>query len=291
MSSESARGSSPVTTPRDFEISLAGWSLHRTVLHDRVKQIDLFPMVRDEFGIDAFELVNTMLEVPTAAYVGTLRKRAEESGVSLTLIMIDQEGPLGDEDPARRDAAVVNHAKWLPIAHDLGCRTVRVNWAGGSIQALRDPDHQRALIERSIDSYRRLADRAAELDLNLVIENHWGPSSYPNILVPLIQAVDRPNFGTLPDFGNFPKDVDRYEAVDMMMPYAKAVSAKCKEFDAAGNVVETDYKKMLGIVCDKHGYSGQIGIEYEGTGLSEKEGILACKKLLERLRNREPQGS
>jgi hydroxypyruvate isomerase len=32
------------------------------------------------------------------------------------------------------------------------------------------------------------------------------------------------------------------------------------------------------------GYHGWIGIEYEGTGLSEPEGILATKKLLERVR-------
>ena len=39
---------------------------------------------------------------------------------------------------------------------------------------------------------------------------------------------------------------------------------------------------MLGIVGDA-GYRGWVGIEYEGERLPEREGILACKGLLERL--------
>jgi hypothetical protein len=38
---------------------------------------------------------------------------------------------------------------------------------------------------------------------------------------------------------------------------------------------------MMGIVLCA-GYNGYVGIEYEGERLSERDGILACKKLLER---------
>ncbi len=64
------------------------------------------------------------------------------------------------------------------------------------------------------------------------------------------------------------------------MPYAKGVSAKSHDFDAQGNEIHTDYKKMLTIVKDAS-YKGYIGIEYEGSELGEKEGIIATKKLLE----------
>lgn len=99
-----------------------------------------------------------------------------------------------------------------------------------------------------------------------------------------MEKVGRDNFGTLPDFGNFPKEVDRYDAVDRMMPHAKAVSAKCYDFDEAGNETKIDFERMIRIVVDEHDYHGWIGIEYEGNRLSEPEGILACKALLERLR-------
>jgi hypothetical protein len=69
------------------------------------------------------------------------------------------------------------------------------------------------------------------------------------------------------------------------MPFAKAVSAKSHDFDAEGNETRTDYVKMMQIVL-KHGYHGYCGIEYEGGKLSEPEGILATKKLLERVREK-----
>jgi sugar phosphate isomerase/epimerase len=65
------------------------------------------------------------------------------------------------------------------------------------------------------------------------------------------------------------------------MPYAKAVSAKCYDFDAAGNETKIDFAQMLKIVDDA-GYRGYVDVEYEGERLPEREGILACKALLER---------
>jgi hypothetical protein len=67
------------------------------------------------------------------------------------------------------------------------------------------------------------------------------------------------------------------------MPYAKGVSAKSHEFDAEGNEIRTDYYRMLKIVKDA-GFKGYIGIEYEGSQLSEFEGIRATKALLEKVR-------
>jgi sugar phosphate isomerase/epimerase len=108
-----------------------------------------------------------------------------------------------------------------------------------------------------------------------------------------MKKVNMENCGTLPDFGNFcirradPKDwsagcgemYDIYKGVEELMPYAKAVSAKSHDFDAQGRETGIDYTRMLKIVKDA-GYTGFIGVEYEGSGLSEEEGILATKKLL-----------
>ena len=53
--------------------------------------------------------------------------------------------------------------------------------------------------------------------------------------------------------------------------------------DAEGNETKTDFRKMLNIV-KKAKFSGFVGIEYEGSALSEIEGIKATKKLLEKIR-------
>ena len=49
------------------------------------------------------------------------------------------------------------------------------------------------------------------------------------------------------------------------------------------NEVQTDFLRTLRIVLDA-GYRGYVGIEYEGTELSEPDGIRATKALLERVR-------
>jgi len=72
------------------------------------------------------------------------------------------------------------------------------------------------------------------------------------------------------------------KGVEEMISYAKAVSAKSYDFDVMGNETTIDYKRMMDIIMQSS-YSGYIGIEYEGSRLSEDEGILATKKLLERL--------
>src|SRR5688572_18629981 len=104
-----------------------------------------------------------------------------------------------------------------------------------------------------------------------------------------MRKVNLPNCGTLPDFGNFrvsdSEEYDRYKGVDELMPFAKAVSAKSHDFDAQGNETHTDYARMMDIVCNKHGYRGYVGIEYEGSKLPELDGIRATQKLLERVRD------
>lgn len=274
-----------VRRARDFTISLAGWSLHREVRSGRRRQIELFQLVRDEYDIRAFELVNLMLEVPTASYVDRLGSAAERAGVGIPLIMIDGEGALGHAAAEGRRRAVRYHRKWIEIAADLGCHAIRVNWDGYQADSLDDPAATEAFIDRSTGSFRRLCEMAAERSLRVLIENHGGgPSTRPALLSQLIDRVDR-NLGTLPDFGNFPEGTDRYRAIDRMMPFAGAVSAKCRDFDAAGNETHTDFERMLAIVVDRHGYAGDIGIEYEGRNLPELEGIRRCQQLLMRLRN------
>ncbi|MGB3150445.1 MAG: TIM barrel protein, partial [Maribacter sp.] len=142
----------------------------------------------------------------------------------------------------------------------------------------------------SIDGLTKLATYAKEKNINVIVENHGGLSSNGGLHAEVMKKVNMDNCGTLPDFGNFcitrkpdSKDCeveyDKYKGVKELMPYAKAVSAKSHVFDTEGNEREIDYVKMLQIVKD-HGYSGFIGVEYEGSELSEEAGIMATKELL-----------
>jgi L-ribulose-5-phosphate 3-epimerase len=278
--SAASRGVTPAgRTP--FRISLAQWSLHRTIRAGELDHLDFARTARVDYGLDAIEYVNTffMDRATDAAYLAEMNRRAGDHGVYQHLIMCDREGRLGDPDAAARSQAVRNHHKWVDAARELGCAMIRVNAASQGTW-----DEQAAL---AADGLRQLTEYAAGLDLDVVVENHGGLSSNGRWLAEVMRRVDHPRCGTLPDFGNFRiaegEEYDRYTGVAELMPFAKAVSAKSHDFDAAGNETGTDYRRMLRIVADA-GYTGWVGIEYEGGRLSEHEGIAATKRLLETVR-------
>lgn len=269
-----------------FKISLAEWSLHRTLQKGLLDNKDFAKTAKEKFGIEAIEYVNQFFKdkAKDAAYIAELKKRAEDLGVKTLLIMCDGEGNLGDSNDARRTTAVENHYKWAEAAKELGCHSIRVN-AASDIKLSFEEQQKLAA-----DGLRRLSEFAAPLGLNVIVENHGGLSSNGQWLAGVMKLVDKKNCGTLPDFGNFNlgqgKQYDRYVGVDELMPYAKAVSAKSYDFDAEGNDTATDFFKIMEIVVKKHGYHGYCGIEYEGSKLSEADGIIATKKLLERVREK-----
>ncbi|MFG0292552.1 MAG: sugar phosphate isomerase/epimerase family protein [Phycisphaerales bacterium JB050] len=268
-----------------LKISLAQWSLHKLLYAGELNHLDFAAEAR-KMGFAAVEYVNSFFKdkATDAAFLKEMNTRAADADVKQLLIMCDGEGNLGDADEAARTRAIENHRKWLDAAKELGCHSIRVNAASSGTW-----DEQR---DRAADGLRRLADLAEPLDLFVLVENHGGLSSNGKWLAEVMRTADHPRVGTLPDFGNFCMDwsrsdqpdawYDRYQGVTELMPFAKAVSAKSHDFDTDGNETKTDYERMLRIVRET-GYSGWIGVEYEGGGLAPREGSLATKKLIERV--------
>lgn len=266
-----------------FSISLAEWSLHKSLFEKKIDNLDFAKVAKEEFGIEAIEYVNQFFKdkAKDEKYLAELNKRASDHGVKQLLIMIDGEGHLGDPDSAKRKQAVENHHRWVDAAKVLGCHSIRVNAASSGSY-----DEQ---VKLAADGLAQLSDYAAKHGLNVIVENHGGLSSNGAWLAKVMETVGKKNCGTLPDFGNFrvsDKEMyDRYKGVTELMPFAKAVSAKSHDFDDAGNEIHTDYLKMMKIVKEA-GYSGFVGIEYEGSKIGEYEGIKKTKELLESVREK-----
>lgn len=285
-----------------FKISLAQWSLKTAFFSKNMMTgmsyfrnppdpsegkplpgekdpLDFPAIARQDFGIEGVEYVNTffMSRARDEKYLTELKKRCDDNGVRSVLIMCDAEGNLGDPDPDKRKLAVENHHKWIEAAKFLGCHSIRVNASSrGTFE------EQQKL---AADGLRMLCEYGEKYEINVIVENHGGLSSNGTWLTGVMEMVNHPRCGILPDFGNFrvsrEEEYDKYKGVQEFMPWAKGVSAKSRNFDAEGNEIETDYYKMLQIVKDA-GYTGYIGIEYEGNQLSEYDGIIATKKLLEK---------
>ena len=298
----SCKSSTNKKTPADpapelfFDLSLAQWSLHKTIRSGTMSPYD-FAKVASEFGFKGLEYVNGLYpdvmnsENKTTALQAFVEKNkalAKQYNVKNVLIMIDDEGDLSSSEEQERMSAIENHKLWIDAAHQMGCTAVRLNLHGEKEEA--------KWIKNSIESLSALSEYAAPFNINVIVENHGGKSSNANLLMQVINQVNFSNCGTLPDFGNFCmsenwgslKDnkcddpYDPYLGVSEMLPKAFGMSAKSYEFDANGDETILDYYKLLSIV-KKGGYDGFIGVEYEGEVLSEKEGILATKRLLEKV--------
>src|SRR5215210_5986243 len=245
-----------------FRISLAEWSFHKAIFAGQMSHLEFARVAKTDFGIEAVEYVNQFFKdkARDQAYLADMKRRAADAGVESRLIMIDGEGALGDADAAERTKAVENHYKWVEAAQFLGCFAIRVNAASSGTY-----DEQ---MDRAADGLQRLAQFGATHSIAVIVENHGGLSSNGQWLAGVIRKVNLPTSGTLPDFGNFNlgngQEYDRYKGVAELMPFAKAVSAKSHDFDAAGNETHTDYRRMMKIVADAK-YRGYVGIEYEGS--------------------------
>lgn len=271
-------------TEARLKISLAQWSLHRQLEEGTLDNLGFAAKAAGDFDIYAIEYVSRFFngKAGDRSYLDKLNEIAAKYNVEQLLIMVDDEGDLGTSDTAARDQAVRNHHKWVEAAKYLGCHSIRVNAHGtGS----REEVH--AAI---VDGLSKLCQFAQPAGINVIVENHGGYSSNGEWLTGVIRDVGMDNCGTLPDFGNFCvkraagnciDEYDRYLGIKQMLPYAKAVSAKSHDFSDDGDETTIDYRRMLELIKQSD-YSGYIGIEYEGDGLSEEEGVRATKALIER---------
>ena len=270
-----------------FNISLAEWSLHNALFGKEMDNLEFPEVALKEYGIKAVEYVSTFFKDTTEKYLGELLLRSKDNDVRNVLIMIDGEGNLGDVNEEERLKAVNNHHKWIDAAKYLGCHSIRVNARGeGTAEEVA---------KAAIEGLGKLTEYGEKDEINVIVENHGGYSSDGKWLSNVISQVNNKYCGTLPDFGNFcieaerteegwncVKEYDRYLGMEELMPYAKGVSAKSYDFDAEGNETQMDFHRIMKTIKNS-GYKGYVGIEYEGKRLSEKEGILATKSLLERV--------
>ncbi|OUW34719.1 MAG: hypothetical protein CBD39_03170 [Flavobacteriaceae bacterium TMED179] len=278
-----------------FKTSLAQWSIHNSIREDGLSPYE-FAKIAHELGFEGLEYVNdlysdvTMSEDKASAmeeFITRNNDLAAKYNLKNVLIMIDGEGNLSSSNPEERMMAVENHKLWIDAASKMNCSAIRIN--------LKGEKEIENWIKYSVESFKALGEYAKPLNINVIVENHGGLSSNASLLMKVINQVNLKNCGTLPDFGNFCmsegygslkdnncKDLyDPYLGISEMLPRAFGLSAKSYAFDSNGDETTLDYYRLLSIAKDA-GYNGFIGVEYEGNMLSEKEGIIATKKLLEK---------
>lgn len=270
-----SKSGSPVETDEAWlKLAVQQYSFNHQLKSGELK-IQNYPKTAVEgTGIKALEYFNGHMEemAGDTGFFKDLRKRTDDLGAVNTMMLCRSKDALDSPDAAVRVAAIEGYRPWMEATKILGGSCIRVD-----VRSKGDPEVQR---EHAVAGLTALCGVAAgEFGLDIVVENHGGNSGNGQWLAEVMKAVNLDNCGTLPDFQNW-IDYDPYQGVEEMMPWAKIVCAKAKEFDAEGNEVNVDFLRMLKIIKDS-GYRGYIGIEFEGHDVSPVEGINATKQLIE----------
>src|SRR4051794_13938268 len=160
-----------------FRISLAEWSLHRTLQSGAMTNLDFPSKAKNDFGISAVEYVDQYFrdKARDQVYLKELKKRSEDVNVRNVLIMIDTAGALANTGEAERKQAIENHYQWIDAAKFLGCHSIRVN--------LRGTGSAEDLAHASVDSLGKLSEYGEKIGIGVIVENHGGVTSNGKWLV------------------------------------------------------------------------------------------------------------
>ncbi|MBV7336244.1 sugar phosphate isomerase/epimerase [Chloroflexi bacterium TSY] len=176
--------------------------------------------------------------------------------------------PTAESRAANRQVAY----RWIDIAGALGAPQVRID-AGGREQTLDE------IFDIVVEGYQDIIDYAQDKNVEVIIENHWGPTKHPDHLVPVLEAVD--GLGLLFDTNNWEEGTQEY-AWEKCAKYARLTHIKTFEFDENGNEPSVNIPKAMKILLDA-GYDGAWGIESCPRTLSEKEGATKTLELMKRV--------
>jgi sugar phosphate isomerase/epimerase len=211
------------------------------------------------------------LSTPETDYLLQVKQAADEAGLPFGCIAVDGAHIYEAESEARQANRALAY-RWLDVAEKLGARQIRID-AGGPAEM---PDDVFQVI---VAGYQDLVARGHQQGIEILIENHWGPSRIPENVVKIMDAVE--GLGLLFDTNNWAEG-RQVQSWQMCAKYARAVHIKTFSFDEQGNDPSVDIPQAMQILLQA-GYDGVWGIESVPRDGDEYEGVRKTIALIQRV--------
>jgi len=215
---------------------------------------DIPKYFNERFGIHNVEYWSQHFESREKSYLKDLKKALEKENCTLINIQADTpEKDISNPEDGNSALAIQEIKEWIDVGKFLGSKMVRASAMNKSF-------------EEGMKSMKMLADYARSQGIILLAENHFDLLSIPENHLKVAEALNGEYFGLLADFGNYPDDVDRYEALKLIAPYTKLVSAKTHAYDGDYNHTSFDFDKCIRIM-EEGGFRGIYSLEQWESGV------------------------
>ena len=203
-------------------------------------------------------------------WLGEAKRMAEDAGLPYGCIAVDG-GHIYEESAAERAARRETAHRCLDVAAALGAAQMRID-SGGTEEFTEE------IFEIVVEGFNDLIARAREAGVEILVENHWGPTKQAANTVRLLEEVD--GLGLLFDTNNWAPGTHE-TAWQLCAPYARLTHFKTFSFDSQGNDPSVDLAKAFRILLES-GYGGVWGIESTPRDGDEEGAALKTLALMRR---------
>jgi sugar phosphate isomerase/epimerase len=265
-----------------MKLGVSSYSLSSAIKSGEMNILEVVQWVADNGGehIEIAPIGFTLVNDPNLTE--NVRKKADMAGIEISHYTVTANFVQPDEPSFQAEIARLK--KQVDIARDLGVRLMRHDVASRPIPEATIINFL-ADLPKLVKACQEVADYAAQFGIVTSVENHGYYMQSSDRVQALVHAVNRSNFRTLVDIGNFMfVDEDPVAALKKNLPIASSIHLK--DFylrsgnkvtgngrfrTASGNwlrgaIIGQGDIDMWGAVkaIKQSGYGGYISVEFEG---------------------------
>ncbi|WP_282937898.1 sugar phosphate isomerase/epimerase family protein [Paenibacillus sp. RC67] len=263
-----------------MKLGLSSYSLVRAIRSQELDILGAIDWIAENGGehVEIVPIGFNLTENPEL--IDAIRNKAAAAGIEVSNYAIGAN--FITESREQYEAEIERVKREVDIAHGLGVKRMRHDVASRKDTSMIRFQED---LELLASACRQIADYASQYDIVTSVENHGYYIQASDRVQALIHAVDRPNFRTTLDIGNFMcADENSVAAVKKNISFASMVHVK--DFylrpahlnpgtgwfpTASGNHLrgaivghgDIDMRQVISIV-KYSGYDGYISVEFEG---------------------------
>ena len=251
------------------EISICSYSFHRLLYAGKQ---DIFKYIEDCKALGATQLDpwNGHLTEEVLSDLSAVKAAADQAGLPFGCIAVDG-AHIYEENEEDRIRNRENAYRWIDVARQLGASQIRID--SGGPEDLPDD-----VFDIIVEGYQDVIKRASEVGIEVLVENHWGPTKHPQHVVKLMEAL--PELGLLLDSRNWAPG-KQAEGWLSCAKYARLTHIKTSDFTEDGEELTQNIPAFVKLL-QRNGYTGCWGIESVPRDGDEIEGARKAIELIKR---------